>query len=56
MVRFPYNRYYVPGRSPWPFLLALNLSGLCITLVLWLHRVISPLLFVLPFMGLLGCV
>lgn len=38
MSRFPYSRYYVPGPSPWPFIVSLCCRTLCVRLVLWLHR------------------
>lgn len=52
VVRNPYNRYYVPRRSPWPVLLAWSVGGLCFTLVLWFHRKINFYFFLLPLVSL----
>nr|URW97669.1 cytochrome c oxidase subunit III [Vignadula atrata] len=53
MHRIPYSRYYVPGLSPWPFVVGLCCNSLCVSLVLWCHRMDCFLLFSMTFLLIL---
>nr|UJM44200.1 cytochrome c oxidase subunit 3 [Arcuatula senhousia]WPW47626.1 cytochrome c oxidase subunit 3 [Arcuatula senhousia]WPW47638.1 cytochrome c oxidase subunit 3 [Arcuatula senhousia] len=55
MARNPFNYYYVPGLSPWPFLVALNIGSLCLSLVMWMHRSVDFMILLLPVLGVLLC-
>nr|UVH65885.1 cytochrome c oxidase subunit III [Perna perna]UVH65898.1 cytochrome c oxidase subunit III [Perna perna]WRV01109.1 cytochrome c oxidase subunit III [Perna perna] len=52
MHRNPFTRYYVPGPSPWPLVVGVCCNSLCVSLVLWMHRMQAEKLFLVTFLVL----
>ena len=54
MHRIPYSRYYVPGPRAWPFVVGLCCNRLCVSLILWCHRIECGKLFLSTFLLILA--